>query len=288
MTMAFSAAKLAALRRLADEAGFISVVSLAGTADLRAMLLEELSAHLSALLLDGAGLRHAAPGEACPPYGVMAALGPVEEAPSDAELGRLKRFGVDGIMVTIGCARAADPAAATAHGAVERIGAACAREGLIFLLGPRLGTTQGGPAHPPEERGALVVAALAELGHERYGVDLFQTESPLPPVGIANPNDFDEEAQTAQAWFDRIDRSVARPWLIRATGCSMEADRRVMTYAVRAGASGYIAGAEVCARAFRGTPEPARVRDRLRDEVVPYLDRGRTLLHAYGRPWTGK
>jgi tagatose 1,6-diphosphate aldolase len=61
--------------------------------------------------------------------------------------------------------------------------------------------------------------------------------------------------------------------------------RRVLTHAYRAGASGYLAGRAIWARAFTQFPDWDAVRDGLRGEAREYMRGLNALTDASATPW---
>ena len=72
------------------------------------------------------------------------------------------------------------------------------------------------------------------------------------------------------------------PWVMLSAGATMRNFETALTYAVRAGSSGFLAGRAVWWQALGAWPDTGLVRERLRREAVPYLDRLAELLRRSG------
>ena len=58
------------------------------------------------------------------------------------------------------------------------------------------------------------------------------------------------EAETTQKIFDELGRISRRPWVMLSAGASAENFRKVLQYAYRAGASGFLAGRAIWWESF--------------------------------------
>ncbi len=70
-----------------------------------------------------------------------------------------------------------------------------------------------------------------------------------------------------------------------SAGAAAEPFRRILGFAFRAGASGYLAGRAIWWPAALETPDWDRFRARVRSEGVPYIERIGAELRRYGTPW---
>jgi tagatose 1,6-diphosphate aldolase len=129
----------------------------------------------------------------------------------------------------------------------------------------------------------LVLESVRTFAAPRFGVDLFKLESPLAAEdvpGIGAPG-----WEQAQQWFDALGQAAGRPWVMLSAGASMQAFRRVLSHAYRAGASGYLAGRAIWLKAFEHFPDWDRMRDELRGEALSYMRELNALTDAAARPW---
>ncbi len=116
-----------------------------------------------------------------------------------------------------------------------------------------------------------------------YGVDIFKLESPLPTAAIPDPDG--AGAGEVQQIFDELGRLAGRPWVLLSAGATAEAFARALTFAARAGASGFLAGRAIWWQAFQLYPDLEAMAVALRGDAVAYMDRLRALTAMHGRPW---
>lgn len=327
--MSLTAGKLWCLRRLADRDGFFTMVAVdqrpgvealvrrgrtahAGDGRLaptewedvgriKRLLVEELSPHASALLLDPQYAYPYAADALDPRRGLLVTL--EQFASEDGPGGRktlpypgwtvekIKRLGADGVKLMLWWRPDAAPdVLAYQRRLVEQVGQECRRHDIAFLLEPLvypLGETGSADAYheDPGKRPEMVLATVEEFRQERYGIDIFKLETPLPAAGIPDPDGGTAEAAAAQDWFRRIDARLDRPWVMLSAGAAAEPFRRILTYAFRAGASGYLAGRAIWWQAALEYPDWERFRARVREEGVPYVEGVQAALRLHGTPW---
>lgn len=320
--MELSAGKLWRMRRMADQQGFFTmlavdqrppiqklVAGVRGEAEARyedvaavkRLLVEELGGHASATLVDPIYAYPRAIDAADPHRGLVVTL---EHAVyDDSAEGRrsgaipgwsvdaISRVGGDGVKV-LAWYRPDASAAVREHQQewVAEVGAACRRADLPFvfelLVYPFAASSGAGDSYAEDQgkRAEAVIESVETFAHDRYGVDLFKLESPIPAVDLPDPESPD--AAEAAAWFAALDRAAGRPWVVLSAGATPDAFRRVLTYACRAGASGFLAGRAIWWKALESFPDLEAVRVRLGQEAVPYLEALTDLTHLEALPWT--
>ena len=128
-----------------------------------------------------------------------------------------------------------------------------------------------------------MLESVATFADPRFGVDLFKLESPIPAGDLPAPGA--EGSAEAQRWFDELGRAAGRPWVMLSAGAGMAEFERVLRYAYRAGASGYLAGRAIWLAAFDRFPDWDGIRAGLRDEAVDYMRSLNVLTEAAARPW---
>ena len=312
--------KLWCLRRLSDRQGFFTMVAVDQRPGVEALvrqrrgslvwedmgrikrtLIETLSPHASAMLLDPQyAYPYAAPA-LDPARGLLLTL---EQFASDDGPGgrktlcypgwtveKIKRLGADGVKLMLWWRPDAAPdVLAHQRRLVEQVGAECRKHDIAFLLEP-LVYPLGDPGHTdtyheaPGKRPEMVIQTVEEFRQERYGIDIFKLETPLPAPTIPDPDANTPGSAAAQTWFDEIDRRLDRPWVMLSAGAGAEPFRRVLTYAFRAGASGYLAGRAIWWPAALEYPDWDRFRARVLAEGVPYIERVGTALRQHATPW---
>jgi len=323
--MALAPGKLRALTRLADRDGFFRMVAVdqrppimrriretlgeaAVTWDrmgaVKGALLRALQPHASAMLLDpGYAYPHGF-RDLDPAKGLLITLEvfEFEEAEGGGRITRsypgwtpatIKRLGADGVKLML-FYRPDAPASVNArqHDHVRRIGDACREAEIAFLLEPLvypLAQDAAGAAaytEDPAKRPELVIETVREFAKPEYGIDIFKLETPIAAGQVPDPAEGTSAVADTQAWFDRIDALLDRPWVMLSAGAGMEPFRRVLTYAFRAGASGFLAGRAIWWDAFQAFPDMARFEAELGQGGVAYLNRINALLREHGTPWT--
>jgi tagatose 1,6-diphosphate aldolase len=324
-SMHISPGKLWCLRRLSDEAGFFKMTAVdqrpgvealvrerrataqpryEDVGEIKRVLIEALSAHSTAMLLD--------PGYAYP-YAARA-LDPrkgllltyeqwdSEETPRgrktfaypDWTVEKIKRAGADGVKLMLWWRPdASEDVKAHQRKLVEHVGRECRRHDIAFLIEPLLypfpteGKTGGTQRYEEDatKRPEMVVETAREFVHERYGIDIFKMESPVAANLVPDPDGADSPA--CQRWFDELGRVIDRPWVMLSAGASMEPFRRIVAHAFRAGASGYLAGRAIWwACLEQNFPDWAAFRASIESDGIPYAKGLQALLEATGKPWT--
>ena len=318
--MRTSPGKLWNLRRLSDAQGFFTMVAVDQRPGVEALvrerrgslvwedmgrikrtLIEALSPHASAMLLDPHYAYPYARDALDPRRGLLLTL--EQFASEDGPGGRktliypgwsvekIKRLGADGVKLMLWWRPDAAPdVLAHQRALVAQVGAECRQHDIAFLLEP-LVYPLGEAGHAdsyhedPGKRPEMVIETVEEFRHERYGIDIFKLETPLPAPTIPDPDDGSAAAAEAQAWFRRIDGLLDRPWVMLSAGAGAEPFRRVLTYAFRAGASGYLAGRAIWWQAALEYPDWDRFRARVLAEGVPYIERVGAALRQHATPW---
>lgn len=145
------------------------------------------------------------------------------------------------------------------------------------------------PGESPEAFAArrvdLVLEALADPDvMDPDGVDVYKLEPPTEVVGVPDPHG--PEAAAVQARFDRMARGVRRPWVLLSAGSTPGDFLKLLTYAYRAGASGYLAGRAIWAEAFARFPDLTAMEAALAADAPAVMDRLNALTQADATPWT--
>jgi tagatose 1,6-diphosphate aldolase len=200
---------------------------------------------------------------------------------------RIRRTGADGVKVLAWYRPDASPEVIAAQKAYVRdIGEACRKADICFLfellvypLGGDVGYAED-PAKYPE----LVIESVKHFAGPEYGVDIFKLESPLPAAAIPDPNSDSKDAKKVQAVFDDLGRAAGRPWVMLSAGAKAESFARVLTYAYRAGANGYLAGRAIWWDAVQVYPDLAKAGANLEHSAVPFMRSINELTHRLAKP----
>jgi tagatose 1,6-diphosphate aldolase len=319
-----AAGKVWALRRLSDADGFFRMVAVdqrppilkriretlgedAATYErvgaVKAALIEALQPHASAMLLDPGYAYPYAVDRLDPAKGLLVTLEQFqfEEAEGGGRVtstypgwtpAHIKRLGADGVKLML-FYRPDAPASVNARQQefVRRVGEACREAEIAFLLEPLVyplaqdAAATANYVEDPAKRPELVVETVREFARPEYAIDIFKLETPIVGTQLPAPEEESSAVADAQAWFGRIDALLDRPWVMLSAGAGMEPFRRILTYAFRGGASGYLAGRAIWWEAFESYPDMARFQARLAEGGVAYMRRINALLREHGTPW---
>jgi tagatose 1,6-diphosphate aldolase len=175
---------------------------------------------------------------------------------------------------------------------MERVGRACAKNDICFVLEllsyPLAADAQLPKDGDPVARHAKRVIDSAKVfADPRFGVDLFNFESPVPHALLPDPTSATAaEAKRAQSIFNSLASVVPVPWMLMSAGANMAEFRRALHYGYRAGASGYLCGRAIWLEACQSFPNMAEMDRRLRENAAAYMDEINRLTEAQARPWT--
>ena len=319
--MNISAGKYWGMRRMADAAGRFKMTAVDqrppiknlirvkrgaseapwdDVARFKELLIEELQGKSSAMLLDP---HYAYPRGVTilnPAIGMILTLedsifretpgGRLSSAIDDWSVEKIKRVGGDAVKVlTWYRPDAAVSVCRAQQDFTARIGEACARfdipfvfELLVYPLAKDAEQTRQyvemRSKHPE-----MVLESVREFANAKYGVDLFKLESPIPAADL--PDEGEARAADAQRWFDELGELAGRPWVMLSAGAGMHEFRRVLTYAYRAGASGYLAGRAIWLNAFQNFPDWDLICKELRDVGSTYMQDLNLLTDSQATPW---
>ncbi len=322
--MDLSAGKLWGYRRLADETGRFKMTAvdqrppiksliaqkrgLAGPSDasfedvceFKAALAGTLAPMSSAMLLDPYYAYPAAVGHIKPSQGLLLTLedSVFEETPggrrsaaiADWSVEKIRRLGGDGVKLLAWYRPDADPDIVAHQNAfVEGVGRACRDHDICFLLEMLVYPLPGEAGQTTDyvehaaKRPQLVVDSVREFADPKYGVDIFKLESPVAADQLVQPGA--EGSDEIQTWFDAIGEACPRPWVMLSAGAGKDAFRQILTYAYRAGASGYLAGRAIWLDAAQHFPDLAAMNQALLSDSVPYMRELNALTYAAATPW---
>jgi tagatose 1,6-diphosphate aldolase len=206
---------------------------------------------------------------------------------------KIKRAGADGVKLLLWYRPDVAPdVRAHQHDLVRRVGDECRDHDLAFLLELLVYPFAGSAGHTTDyiehkdKRPELVLQSVRDFADERYGVDIYKLESPLAASHLPEPASGAGAAE-AQRWFDEMGRLIDKPWVMLSAGAGMDEFRRVLDYAFRAGANGFLAGRAIWWQAFVAAFPDLEAMDRqLASEAVGYLDQIIAMTDASARPWT--
>jgi tagatose 1,6-diphosphate aldolase len=313
-----SAGKLWGMRRMADANGRFKMVAVdqrppiknpikaarglseapyEDVAGFKLMLVEELQADASAMLLDPHFALPRGLSVLSPAKGLIVTLedslfretpgGRLSSAIDDWSVEKIKRAGGDAVKVLAWYRPDADLAVNLAQqDFTQAIGEACARYDIPFVF-ELLVYPLAQDAHQTTDYVEMqgkhadhVLDSVREFAKPKYGVDLFKLESPVPAMGIG-----EADKAATQALFDEMGALCGRPWVMLSAGAGMHEFRTVMEYAYQAGASGYLAGRAIWAEPFKAFPDWDQMRAGLRGQSLPYMATLNVMTDKAATPW---
>lgn len=315
---ALSAGKLWGLRRLADETGRFKMVAVdqrppiktlvsqrrdGGEApyedvcSVKALLVEVLAPHASAVLLDPHYAYPAAIGLVPPSRGLIVTLedsifeegsgGRTSREIDEWSVAKIKQTGADAVKVlTWYRPDAANDVVEHQQRFTEQVGQACRQFDIPFVLELLVYPLRGDAGDTvdydtaPEKKAEHVIESVESFADHRFGVDLFKLESPVPAATVG-----DLPEGEVSAWFDALDRAAGRPWVLLSAGASRDDFEQLLVHAFDAGASGYLAGRSIWWQAFRAFPDLDLMRARLAMGGVPFMQQINRLTDEAARPW---
>ena len=313
-----SPGKLWGLRRLADRQGRFKMTAVdqrppiknlicqrrstetppaADVSAVKALLTKVLAPASSAMLLDPHWAYPAAIQHVDPRQGLILTLedslftetpkGRMSAAIPDWSVDKIKRIGGDAVKV-LAWYRPDAGADVCAHqrAFVRAVGAACRRLDIPFVF-ELLVYPMGGAndyLEDPGKRPDMVVDSVRTFAGPEFGVDLFKLESPIAANDVPDPDGPD--AAATQAWFDALGNAAGRPWVMLSAGAGKAAFERILTYAYRAGANGYLAGRAIWWESFQAFPDLGAMERALAADGLPYMARINELTDRTARPFT--
>nr|WP_321981780.1 tagatose 1,6-diphosphate aldolase [uncultured Cohaesibacter sp.] len=116
------------------------------------------------------------------------------------------------------------------------------------------------------------------------GVDVFKLEPPTETTNVPDPDG--PQAGAIQARFDDMAKDLGRPWVLLSAGSTPEDFVRLLTYAYRAGASGYLAGRAIWLQPFSNFPDIATMEKELSETAPALMDQLNAMTDDMATPWT--
>ena len=310
------------LRRLADAQGFFSMVaidqrppveqlvanargiarsevSFADHAACKRWLARALAPHASAMLVDPNYGYQASADLQQPHRGLLLTLedhrfddtprGRRSHAIEGWSVAQIRRLGADAVKLLAWYRPdAGSEVLAHQHDFVRQVGQACREHDIAFVFELLTYPFPSGPdslrdyVEDPAKAPQRVVDSVRAFAGPEYGVDVFKLESPIPAPALPDPAGPD--AAAAQAWFDALGAACGGvPWVMLSAGASMQGFERALHFALRAGASGFLAGRAVWWDALQHFPDEAACAAALQRDAVPYLQRLREMTKHAGR-----
>jgi tagatose 1,6-diphosphate aldolase len=316
--------KLWGLRRLADDEGLFkmlavdqrppikdlvnaargtSVASYTDVANVKRLLLEELGPYSTAMLLDPHYAYPTAIDAVSPRSGLLMTLedsvfeetakGRMSAEIDNWSVDKIRRVGADAVKVLAWYRPDADPGVIEHQKRfVATIGEACRRHDIPYLFELLVYSFPGEEQHTSGyveqavKRADHVIESVETFADPVYGIDVFKLESPIPASDVPDPHGEDAVAiEHTQQLFKALDRASSAPWVMLSAGAEKEAFLRILTYAYRAGASGFLAGRAIWWNEVKAFPDLGAARSALRSESVPYMKKINILTDDLASPF---
>jgi tagatose 1,6-diphosphate aldolase len=262
-----SAGKLWGMRRMADAAGRFKMTAVdqrppiknpirekRGTAEapyedvagFKLMLVEELQADSSAMLLDPHFALPKGLSLLSPTKGLIVTLedsiftetpgGRLSSEIDDWSVEKIKRCGGDAVKVLAWYRPDASPdVLMKQQDFTARIGDACRKFDIPYLFELLVYPLPGEANQTTDyvemkaKHADHVLESVRIFADDRYGIDVFKLESPVPAKAV--PGLAGEGAEGVQKLFDEMGRLAGRPWVMLSAGAGMAEFRKVLEHA---------------------------------------------------------
>ena len=316
--------KLWGMRRLANPDGFFSMaaidqrppiskfiarkqaideteVSDKSVSELKGMLAEGLASTASALLVDPNYGYSSAISYLRPDRGLLITL--EDHRFDDTDTGRksecirnwsaekIRRMGADAVKL-LAWYRPDASADVLAHqqAFVEQVGKDCAAHDIPFIFEllvypfPKSVGSFTDYLEDPAKQSSHVIDSVNEFSKPRYQVDLLKLESPIPAPLLPDPKS--SQAAATQRVFDQMGAAChGLPWVMLSAGAGFPDFAKAMTFAARAGASGFLAGRALWADLIEPYPDRDAVVSSLRAIGGLRIAELESIVKNEGRPW---
>jgi tagatose 1,6-diphosphate aldolase len=270
----------------------------ADIAAVKRVLVAELATAASAVLVDPVWGFSTSLADLCPRRGLIITLEDhrYEDGPGGRRSAviagwsakKIRRLGADAVKLLAWYRPDAAPdVIAHQRAFAAAAGDACRAEDIPFVLElltyPFAARAAAGADYTadPAKRADLVLDSIRPFA--AAGVDLWKLECPLPAEALPDPDG--PHAAPVQALFDRLGALTPAPWVMLSGGAEFSRFRTVLTYAYRAGASGFLAGRSIWADAFAAWPDRAATARALRETARRRLESLADLAERDATPW---
>jgi tagatose 1,6-diphosphate aldolase len=264
-------------------------------AAVKAAVTRHLAPHASAMLIDPNYGYPRCAGEMSPAAGLCLSLEHhvTQETPDGRlsttipawSVGKIRRIGADAVKLLVWYRPDAE-ASVRAHQQelVARIGRECRAHDIVLLLELLVYPL---PFDPPgflaANRTRLVLDSMRDFAPAGFGVDIYKLEPPAALHAVPDPDG--AQAGTIQRAYDALGALTTRPWVLLSAGAGPADFERSLTFAYRAGASGYLCGRAIWHTAFDRFPDMAAMERELAVGAVRYVQGINILTDRLATPW---
>lgn len=204
----------------------------------------------------------------------------------DWSVAQIRRIGGDAVKLLVWY-RPDAAAAVREHqqAFVRRIGQECKAHDIVLLLELLVYPLPGdAPGHLEAQRTRLVLDSMRDFASPDFGVDIYKLEPPAQLRDVPDPDG--PQAAAVQRNYDELGALSTRPWVLLSAASGPADFERSLTYACRAGASGYLCGRAIWQQAFERFPDLAAMRQELAGSASAYVQRINALTDRLAVPWT--
>lgn len=199
---------------------------------------------------------------------------------------QLRRIGGDAVKLLVWYRPDAHPdVLAHQQAFVRRIGAECRAHDIVLLLELLVYPL---PSDPPgyvdAHRTQLVLDSMRDFASADYGVDIYKLEPPAQLRDVPDPAG--PQAAAVQKAYDALGALTTRPWVLLSAAAAAPDFQRSLTYAYRAGASGYLCGRAIWQNAFEKFPDLPAMEHALSTASAAFVRGINELTDRLAVPWT--
>lgn len=173
---------------------------------------------------------------------------------------------------------------------VEQVGKDCAQYDIPFIFEllvypfPKSAASFTDYLEDPAKQSSHVIESVQEFSKPKYQVDLLKLESPIPAPLLPDPAS--PEATAIQSSFDEMGKACSGlPWVMLSAGAGFPDFAKAMTFAARAGASGFLAGRALWADLIEPYPDRNAVVSGLQTIGGSRIAELESIVRTHGKAW---
>ena len=198
---------------------------------------------------------------------------------------QIRRIGGDAVKLLVWYRPDAHPdVLAHQQAFVRRIGAECRAHDIVLLLELLVYPLPGeAPGYVDAHRTQLVLDSMRDFASADYGVDIYKLEPPAMLREVPDPDG--PQAAAVQRAYDTLGALTTRPWVLLSAAAGPADFQRSLTYAYRAGASGYLCGRAIWQNAFEKFPDRPAMERELATSSSTFVHGINALTDRLATPW---
>lgn len=167
---------------------------------------------------------------------------------------------------------------------VRRIGQECREQDIVLLLELLVYPLAGdAPGFVEANRTRLVHESMRDFAGAEFGIDIYKLEPPAMLRGVPDPDG--PRASEVQHAYDALGALTTRPWVLLSAAAGPTDFQRSLTYAYRAGASGYLCGRAIWQAAFEHFPDLPAMEHDLESVSTQFVEGINSLTDRLASPW---